>query len=234
MRQSSKAASAEVLAGRSVKPKASSATPEAILDAAERAFGLHGFDGASMRVIAELADVAQALLHYHFKNKEALYEAVFDRRAAVIRGARQQQLDKVLSAGNRATLEDALGILFMPLEDLLGVRRGDLRYYVQMLAQVTTASDDRSTGIMRRFYDPSAEQFISAFQKVLPGLTRERAVWAYLFAIGARMQAHAPSSRAGRLGVTRSSRWPYTLLVPFAAAGIRAMREEGESSLERL
>ena len=213
----------ERLGGRPVRPKPASATVAAILDAAEQAFGLHGFEGASMRTIAERADVAQALLHYHFKTKEALYEAVFRRRADVIRTVRQQHLDEAFGGSDPVTLEDVLGILFMPLEDLLGAKRGDLRFYVQMVAEATTSADARSVGIVERFYDPSAEQFVVAFQKVLPGLTRERAVWAYLFAIGARMQAHSPSARAARLGVNRSPRWPYTLLVPFAAAGIRAV-----------
>ena len=206
-----------------------STTHETILNAAERVFGTHGFDGGNMREIAQLAGIAQSLLHYHFKNKEALYEAVFERRAAVIRAVRQQHLEEAFGGEDQVTLEDVLGILFMPLEDLLGTQRMDLSYYVQMLAQVTLSADDRSMRIVKRFYDPSAEQFVSAFQTVLPSLTRERAVWAYLFAIGARMQAHSPSDRAGRLGVARSSRWPYTLLVPFGAAGIRAISEKGAS-----
>ena len=223
MRHSISAANTR-LAGQSARPKAATtSTHEAILDGAEQVFGREGFDGASMRTIAELAEVAQALLHYHFKNKEALYEAVFSRRADVIRTVRQQQLDEAFGGSDPVTLEDVLGILFMPLEDLLGAKRGDLQFYVQMVAEVTISGDERSIAIVKRFYDPSAEQFIAAFQKVLPGLMRERAVWAYLFAIGARMQAHSPSARAARLGVTRNPRWSYTLLVPFAAAGIRAV-----------
>lgn len=214
---------ADALSEQPVRAKPNAAAYSTILDAAEQVFGTHGFDGASMRAIAELADVAQALLHYHFKNKEALYEAVFERRAAVIRTVRQQHLEEAFAGEDPVTLEDVLSILFMPLEDLLGARRGDLRFYVQMVAHVTVSADKRSVGIMERFYDPSVEEFVQAFQRVLPGLTRERAVWAYLFAIGARMQAHSPSARAGRLGVARSARWPYTLLVPFAAAGIRAI-----------
>ena len=176
-----------------------------------------------MRTIAERAEVAQALLHYHFRNKETLYEAVFERRAAVIRTQRQQHLDEAFVGEDPVTLEDVLNVLFMPLEDLLGTKRGDLRYYVQMVAEVTISGEERSASIVKRFYDPSAEQFTAAFMRVLPGLSRERAVWAYLFAIGGRMQAHSPSARASRLGVNRGPRWSYGLLVPFVAAGIRAL-----------
>ena len=222
MRQPS-TASTQTLDEQPARPRPATAAHAAILDAAEQVFGQQGFEGAGMRMIAEQAEVAQALLHYHFKNKEALYEAVFKRRADVIRTVRQQNLDEAFGSSDPVTLEDVLGILFMPLEDLIGAKRGDLRFYVQMVADVTVSADDRSSAIVERFYDPSAEQFTAAFQRVLPGLTRERAVWAYLFAIGARMQAHSPSARAARLGVTRNPRWSYGLLVPFAAAGIRAL-----------
>ena len=62
-----------------IRRKATISTQDLILDAAERIFGEHGFGGASMREIAQVAGVAQALLHYHFRNKEALYQAVFDQ-----------------------------------------------------------------------------------------------------------------------------------------------------------
>ena len=213
-----------------IRQKASGSATTAILDAAEQVFGEHGFDGSGMRSIAEKAEVAQALLHYHFRNKEALYESVFERRADTIRTVRQQHLDEAFGGEDPVKLEDVLAILFMSLEDLLGTKRGDLRFYVQMVAEVSISGDERAMAIVRRFYDPSAEQFTAAFMRVLPGLSRERAVWAYLFAIGARMQAHSPSGRALRLGVTRGPRWSYGLLVPFAAAGIRSIAEGHRSS----
>jgi AcrR family transcriptional regulator len=205
-----------------IRREAIISTQDVILNAAERIFGEHGFGGASMREIAQVAGVAQALLHYHFRNKEALYQAIFERRATTIRDVRRQRLEALFSDDRVVTIEDVLQVLFMSLEDLLGEPRGNLRYYVQMLAQVTVSPDQRSSRIMREFYDPSAEHFITAFRRVLPDLSQERAVWAYLFAIGARMQAHTPSGRAARLGAASEPSTAYRLLVPFVAAGIRA------------
>ena len=50
-----------------------------ILEAADRLFGEEGFDAATTREIAELSQVNKALIHYHFKSKEALFEAVLGR-----------------------------------------------------------------------------------------------------------------------------------------------------------
>ena len=50
-----------------------------ILKAADQLFAEVGFDAATTREIAELSGVNKALIHYHFKSKEALFEALLDR-----------------------------------------------------------------------------------------------------------------------------------------------------------
>jgi TetR/AcrR family transcriptional regulator len=53
-------------------------TRRAILDAALDLFSERSFDGATTRAIAELAGVAQPLLHYHFAGKEELWRAAVE------------------------------------------------------------------------------------------------------------------------------------------------------------
>jgi len=50
-----------------------------ILQAADDLFGRVGFDAATTREIAEISGVNKALIHYHFKNKESLFETLLDR-----------------------------------------------------------------------------------------------------------------------------------------------------------
>jgi TetR/AcrR family transcriptional regulator len=52
-------------------------TEQRILDAAKAVFIRHGTAGARMQDIAEEAGVNQALLHYYFRSKEKLSDAVF-------------------------------------------------------------------------------------------------------------------------------------------------------------
>ncbi len=47
-----------------------------ILEAAERVFAEAGFGGATMQLIADLAGLPKANLHYYFPTKEALYRQV--------------------------------------------------------------------------------------------------------------------------------------------------------------
>lgn len=52
-------------------------TREALIEAAMTVFAHKGYDSASNREIAQLTQVNQALIGYHFGNKEGLYLAVF-------------------------------------------------------------------------------------------------------------------------------------------------------------
>ncbi|MFT7110015.1 MAG: TetR/AcrR family transcriptional regulator [Psychrobacter glaciei] len=49
-----------------------------ILDAAQAEFVLHGFKGTSMQSIADRAELPKANIHYYFKNKANLYQAVLE------------------------------------------------------------------------------------------------------------------------------------------------------------
>ena len=51
-------------------------TKKRILDAAEKLFAIHGFDGTSLRAITTEAKVNLASVNYHFQTKEALMDAV--------------------------------------------------------------------------------------------------------------------------------------------------------------
>src|SRR5512142_1768362 len=70
------------------------ATRELILDAAERLFMEHGFDGTSMRVVTGEAGVNLAAANYHFGSKEVLMQEVLRRRLDVINQERLRQLDE--------------------------------------------------------------------------------------------------------------------------------------------
>jgi len=56
-------------------------TEQRILDAAHRVFLRRGTAGARTQEIADEAGVNKALLHYYFRSKERLAEAVFERAA---------------------------------------------------------------------------------------------------------------------------------------------------------
>lgn len=63
-----------------------------VLRAAEDLFKRVGFRAVTMEMAAREANVAKATLYSHFKNKDALYVAVCDRMARLLRGVVEQAL----------------------------------------------------------------------------------------------------------------------------------------------
>lgn len=57
-------------------------TEQVILEAARKVFIQKGFAGARMQEIADEAGINKALLHYYFRGKDQLFEAVFAQAVA--------------------------------------------------------------------------------------------------------------------------------------------------------
>jgi TetR/AcrR family transcriptional regulator len=103
---------------RSRRPPSAPAggTEQQILDAAHAVFVRRGTSGARMQDIAAEAGVNQALLHYYFRSKERLSEAVFRRAAA-------QLLPRVIEAmASDLSIEDKVArVVELELDHLMRV-----------------------------------------------------------------------------------------------------------------
>jgi AcrR family transcriptional regulator len=119
----------------------SSATREAILAAAEREFGAHGYAGARVTAIARRAGVTHAMLNYHFGGKARLYDTVVERsftRFATVVGARTQ-------GARELRLRDAVGDAF----DVVW----EHPEFVQLMLWEMVAKRRRTTRAAARFAD---------------------------------------------------------------------------------
>ena len=61
-----------------MKEKIEDAREIQILNAAKNVFQKKGMDGARMQEIADEAGINKALLHYYYRSKQQLFEAVFN------------------------------------------------------------------------------------------------------------------------------------------------------------
>lgn len=71
-----------------------------ILDAAKEVFQSKGMDGARMQEIADKAGINKAMLHYYYRNKQLLFEAVFKNAFSLL----APQLNAVLN--DDSTIEE--------------------------------------------------------------------------------------------------------------------------------
>lgn len=69
-------------------------TESEILNAAKRIFQHKGMMGARMQEIADEAGINKALLHYYFRSKQLLFEAVFKRAFSLL----APQLNEILNS----------------------------------------------------------------------------------------------------------------------------------------
>jgi len=180
-------------------PGARRDTPDLILDAAEAVFADSGFDGATTRGIAEAAGVNPALIHYHFKTKEQLFEAVFARRSEEINARRRALLAAVMARGEEAGLEDIFVAFLRPTVELGRARSGQGRHYARIVVHVASGTDERSRRLTSARYDAIAHDFIEAIEKRVPGIDRKSATRGYLNAVAIGLSLMAPTGRARSL-----------------------------------
>lgn len=200
---------------------------DAILDASETVFARSGYEGATMREIAEQAGVAQGLIHYHFKTKEELFEKMVARRSVHINSRRAELLEDVFQSTSGPTLEGIVEALFRPTIEAGISQANDGGAFARILVSTANSADSREQHLTEKYYDPIAQKYIAALIKIEPGLTQENAVWAYMFAIGVGMTMMAKTGRSGRLsdGLCDDGNADemLTKIVPFICAGIRAL-----------
>jgi AcrR family transcriptional regulator len=81
-------------------------TSTRILNAAQELFGDVGYDGVSMRDIADRADVNKALVFYHHNNKNDLFRRVLNRFFEAQRRAMQEALEEDPDSSVRTKLHN--------------------------------------------------------------------------------------------------------------------------------
>jgi AcrR family transcriptional regulator len=171
---------------------------ERILREAERVFAGFGYDGASLRQIAEAAGVPVALVSYHFGSKDRLFRAVFDRRAPAIV---EQRLAGLAIAMSEADLDRRLELivkaLVMPMLRLRA--RDNDPSYGRLIARENTDPNSEARGIIRELIDPVARKFLAALASALPDRSAREIHWAYQFMVGAMVYVMADTGRIARL-----------------------------------
>lgn len=75
-------------------------TEQQILNAAKNVFQTKGMDGARMQEIADTAGINKAMLHYYYRSKQLLFEAVFKNAFSLL----APQLNAILN--DDSTVED--------------------------------------------------------------------------------------------------------------------------------
>lgn len=210
--------------GRKAGQEATGDTRTLILDAAEALFAERGYDGVSLRDITGRAAVKLSLASYHFKTKDALFEAVVARRIEMLGGLRQAALRNVVADGH-PSVEGVLHAYAGPFLVLMLEGGGGWRQFGRLVAQL--ALGDRHMALTKRYLDETTRIFVAALAQALPEAGVDRIARAFAFAASTIVAAFAKSCRtldeADSGNFASNLKAMYEDLVPFAAAGVRAL-----------
>lgn len=188
------------------------------LQSAEKIFADFGYDRATMRMIADDAELKLALLTYHFKTKLNLYRAVFEKHQN-LNELRLTELRKIDFESPKA-LEGIIDAFLV----IGHVETDDLRKERYLRIVLREASDPRAyeREILADLFDPMAREFIDALSTAHPNSSEAFTRWGYLFSVGALIMSNS-DDRAVVLGNGAGAaehRMDY--LKDFIMAGLRA------------
>lgn len=182
--------------GRPRKSAGTVVTADRILDAAEDLFSKRGFDGVTMREVAELANVDSALAHYYFSTKQGLFDAVLERRAELVFSERMKAFDDYEeTVGDDVTVEGAVAAFVLPLLERARLGDAGWKNYFRLIALVNNDASHVALSIMS-YFDPLVHRLITLVKRALPGAREEELFWCFHFLTGSLTLA---LSRTGRL-----------------------------------
>ena len=168
-------------------------TRERILDAAERLFMAHGYEGTSMRQITGEAAVNLAAVNYHFGSKESLMQEVFRRRLDWLNEERLRVLNEMeLAAGENPLkpsqiVDGFFGTLLRMADD---EARGGITF-LRLLGRTLTDPSEFIRTFLANEYAGVMERYKAALFKALPDVPKAEIVWRFHFMLGATSYAIA-------------------------------------------
>ncbi|WP_322995749.1 TetR/AcrR family transcriptional regulator [Castellaniella sp.] len=169
----------------------STLTRDAILDAAEHLFAGQGHDKTSMRQITKAAGVNLSAVNYHFGSKDALIEAVFQRRLTDLNDERLAILDALEAQAHGQPLKPSAIVeaYFGPLVRHACSAGAERRAFIPL--QSTNQSDPNGaiTALFEAERSIVAHRFTRALLASLPGVPETEIVWRFHFMLGATAYA---------------------------------------------
>ena len=211
---------------RRTKAEQRAETLEQILDAAEYLFSKSGLTGVTLRDVAKRVGVHTTLLHYYFKDKTELFEAVFARRAGVTSGRRIEALERYeAEAGEHPTVEGALHAFLDTDLDLYIAGGESWMNYAAFCARVSNTPE--GAALMDVHFDPVVLKLVSILKRALPDTPEADIFWGYHFVTGSLMNTLARTGRIDRLsgGLCKSDDFESVKqrMARFMAAGFLAL-----------
>jgi AcrR family transcriptional regulator len=150
-------------------------TKSRILDAAEKLFGMNGFDSTSLRDITTAADVNLAAINYHFQSKDSLIDAIVARR---IEPVNKKRLELLEAAGPHPSVEQILRAFIAP------VMQVKTEAMAPLIGRILSNPEMFVERVFPKHLAPVSQRFVEALSDALPDLPPSELLWRLQFSIG--------------------------------------------------
>ncbi len=173
-------------------------TRQRLLDAAEHLFALEGFHSTSLRVLTGAAKANLAAVKYHFGSKEALLQAVFERRLVPLNQVRRERLESVRTAARLAGKRPATAeVLRAIVEPTLAFRDSGAgaEAFVRLVGRAIADPDDTIRKIFMKLMEPIFILWYETLGEALPELSPTELFWRLHFALGTLSHAMCMAGR---------------------------------------
>jgi len=198
---------------------------ERILDAAEQLFAEQGISGTSLRELTRTANVNLASVHYYFGSKDALLDAVIERRAEPVNERRQRALAGLQSGGRCPEVEAILEAYFRPAVTAIPAS-GERQRLGRLVARIEAQPPQLVEGLFRKHFGEVSSQFVDALHRALPHLRSALVADRFRYAAGLFSFLFSGNfdldTLPGHEREPQSLEDELTSAVGFLAAGIRA------------
>ncbi len=215
-----------------------SETAVRILDAAERLFVELGLEATSLRLITQQAGVNLAAVNYHFRSKDALFEAVFARRFEPWARDCLRELDELEARASAGTARfEAEAVVMCYVRPALALSKDPSRggaLFVRLFSRVLVENHRALRETLSREWGHLVTRYTAALDRALPGLSAEEIAWRLHLGFSVMFHAFAGNDILKLFGRSAvSARDPDLIVkhvVPFMLAGMAATpRGEGPS-----
>jgi len=158
-----------------------------ILDEAEALFAEKGYEATSLRMITAKAGANLAAVNYYFGSKEALLEAIYERRIGRINDERLGSLDALeadAGGGKAIPVENLVEIFVKPALQIVRGGSPGGQNFIRLLGRSYLEPSHVLQDKVRHMYEEVTHRFKPAFAKALPELSEQELYWRLHFMVG--------------------------------------------------
>ena len=157
-----------------------------ILVSAEALFAERGFEVVSLREITGAAGANVAAVNYHFGSKEKLIDAVVTRHLVPVNEERLRQLDKLEKqfSGAPIPVEDILKAFLSPVLEHIASGEMSEDLFKKFMGRLIGERGYSLPAGTCSLFTVMAGRFAAAFQRAVPQLDEESALWRMHFSFG--------------------------------------------------